>query len=182
MKNILILLLLVCSGLLSAQGAFEVTGQLKDAQTKDALEFCPVAVFNAKDSLITSAVTNNNGFFTLNLNPGRYRFLIKYIGYQTDTIKAVTVTESKFMGVIKLNPEVNNLNTVTIQANSHESLIDRDEQVVTAKMRAGAANAKDLLEKVNGVQYDRYNNKIKVDNNDKVIMLVDGLEKDQEYI
>ncbi len=182
MKNIFILLLLACSGLLSAQSTFEVTGQLKDAQTKDALEFCPVAVFNVKDSLITSAVTNNNGFFTLNLNPGRYRFLIKYIGYQTDTIKAVMVTESKFMGVIKLNPEVNNLNTVTIQANSHEALIDRDEQVVTAKMRAGASNAKDLLEKVNGVQYDRYNNKIKVDNNDKVIMLVDGLEKDQEYI
>jgi hypothetical protein len=49
-------------------------------------------------------------------------------------------------------------------------------------MRKGAGDTKDVLSRVKGVDYDRYNNKIKVNNEDNIIILVNGLEKDQEYI
>lgn len=35
---------------------------------------------------------------------------------------------------------------------------------------------------MNGLTYDRYNRAIKVDGDTRVIMLVNGLQKDQEYI
>ena len=63
-----------------------------------------------------------------------------------------------------------------------ENQLDKDVQIVTDKMKAGTSSAKEVLEKVNGVTYDRYNNTIKVDNNSKVMILVDGMEKDPEYI
>lgn len=181
MKKTVTLLLICIASVLSAQQV-ELSGQVKDAQTKEALEFCSVAVFNKKDSLITGAVTNTKGFFIVSLKTGRYHIVINYIGYKTDTLKTVDATENKFLGVIKLIPDAQLLNEVSIKTNSHDNLIDRDEQIVTDKLRAGASDTKDVLAKLNGVEYDRYNNSIKVDNKDKVIILVDGLEKDQEYI
>ena len=183
MKKFLTLLLICLSNsLVFAQAKVEISGQVKDANTKEAMEFCSVSVFNAKDSLITGSVTDNKGFFTIPLRRGNYHFIIHSIGYVADTIKAVSASENKFLGVYKLKPDDKYLNEVTITASAHENLIDKDVQIVTDKLREGAADTKDVLSKLNGVQYDRYNNSIKVDNNAKVIILVDGLEKDQEYI
>ena len=181
-KNLIIIFICITHSVLFAQTKVELSGQVKDVQTREALEFCSISVFNAKDSLITGTVTDNKGFFTIPLKRGNYHFIIQFIGYKADTIKAIDVTESKFLGVFKLKPDEKLLNEVTVTANSHENLIDRDVQIVTDKLRAGASDTKDVLAKLNGVQYDRFNNSIKVDNKDKVIILVDGLEKDQEYV
>ncbi len=61
-------------------------------------------------------------------------------------------------------------------------MLDRDVQIVTDKLKAGASSAREVLEKVNGVSYDPYTKAIKVDNINKVKILVDGMEKDLEYI
>lgn len=168
--------------MLFAQEKVELTGQIKDAQTKNVLEFCSVAVYNTKDSLITGGVSDNKGFFTIPLDRGNYHFIISFIGYKKDTLKTTAVYENKFLGIIKLEPDSKFLNEVTVKASSSENQLDRDVQIVTDKLKAGTSSAKEVLEKVNGVTYDRYSNKIKVDNSDKVIILVDGMEKDQEYI
>ncbi len=183
MKRLFTFLFIIINiSVLFAQGQVTVTGQVKDMQTKKSLEFCSVTVVNAKDSLIKNCVTDNNGFFSLPLDMGYYRFIFSYIAYKTDTTAFMTITENKFLGVFKLTADEKMLKEVSVKAGSRANLIDKDEQIVTDKMKAGAADTKDVLEKINGVQYDRYNNSIKVDNDAKVIILVDGMEKDQEYI
>lgn len=167
---------------LFGQVQVEVSGQVKDAQTKENLEFCSIAVFNSKDSLIKGSVTDDKGFFKISLARSNYRFVFRFIGYKIDTIDLTAVMENKFLGVIKLKPDEKFLNEVTVSTSSHESTIDRDVQIVTDKMRAGASNTSEVLEKLNGVKLDRFNNSIKVDNSANVIILVDGMEKDQEYI
>ncbi len=183
MKHIITLLILFLNlNFAFSQNKLEVTGQIKDNLTKNALEFCNISVFNAKDSLITGGVTNNKGFFSISLNSGYYRFIFSFIGYNSDTSDFFTISQNKFIGVFKLEPNVNSLNEVSITENSRESQIDRDVQVVTEKMKSGTSNTKEVLDKLTGVDYDRYNNSIKVDNDSKVIILVDGIEKDQEYV
>ena len=49
-------------------------------------------------------------------------------------------------------------------------------------MKKASMDTKEVLEKINGVAYDRYNDAIKVDNNSNIIILVDGVEKSQDYI
>jgi hypothetical protein len=164
------------------QNKLQVTGQVKDAQTKAALEFCSISALNPKDSLITVSVTNNKGFFTASLDPGAYNFIVSFIGYKTDTTEMMVITANKFIGLYKLEPDVKFLNEISVKTNSAENQLDRDVQIVTDKMKEGASNTKEVLDKINGVEFDRYNNSIKVDNDSKVIILVDGLEKDQEYI
>ncbi|HNW99658.1 MAG TPA: TonB-dependent receptor [Bacteroidales bacterium] len=184
MKRIIIfagIIFLSCN-ILSAKNTLDISGQVKDNQTKKALEFCSVSVFNSKDSLITGTVTDDNGFFNVSLEAGQYYFLLSYVGYASDTTEMMMVTENKFLGVYKLNPNENVLKGFTVKGESHENLIDKDVQIVTDKLKAGATTTRDVLTKLNGVELDRYSNTIKVDNDSKVIILVDGLEKDQEYI
>lgn len=182
MKIKLLLLLLILTNTLSAQQKLELTGQVKDATSKDNLEFCNVIVYNQNDSLITGGVTSDKGFFTIPLDAGTYKVVVSNIGYKPDTTQAFEISENKFLGVIKLKQDAALLKEVAVTSRSDENQLDKDVQIVTDKMRVGAANAKEVLEKVNGVTYDRFNNSIKVDNNSKVIILVDGMEKDQEYI
>jgi hypothetical protein len=179
--NILLLLILLCyTGF--AQDKFEVTGQVKDANTKEAIEFCPVSAYNPKDSLIATTVTDEKGYFMLSLDEGTYHLKVVYLGYKKDSTPSFDLEEKKFIGIIKLQRDSAFLKTVTIKSNAAENQLDRDVQIVTDKMKTGASTAKDVLAKVNGVSYDRYNNTIKVDGNPKIIILVDGMEKDQEYI
>ncbi len=163
-------------------GQVEISGQVKDAKTKITMEFCNIAVFNEKDSLITGAITDKKGFFTIPVYPGKYSLIISFIGYKSDTIKSIAVTENKFLGVFKLEEDLTSLKEVNIKSNSFENQLDKDVQIVTDQLKEGTSNTKEVLDKLNGVDIDRYNNTIKVDNNDKVIILVDGMQKDQEYI
>jgi hypothetical protein len=183
MKQLLIFLLFcLFSNIAFAQEKVELSGQVKDVQTKKALEFASIVIKNEKDSIASTAVTDDKGYFTVLLNQGNYSLIISFIGYKTDTVKGINVQGTKFLGVIKLEPNGKLLQEVTVSARSNQNLLDRDVQIVTEKLKTGASNTTDVLEKINGISYDRINNAIKVDNNDKVIILVDGLEKDQEYI
>ncbi len=181
-KTILLLVALFISTTAFSQEKFQISGQIKDNKTKETLEFCNITVINQKDSLINLAATNQNGFFTLSLDGGAYRFIISMIGYKTDTTQFIGVGQDKFIGVFPLEPTVVNLSAVSVSESSRETKTDRDVQVVTEKLKYGATNTQDVLDKISGVDIDRYSNTIKVDNDAKVIILVDGIEKDQQYI
>ncbi len=178
----IILLIFLTSINAQAEKETGVSGQIKDAKTKKALEFCTVRVFNLKDSLIAGATTNSNGFFSVPLTRGNYKFLTEYVGYKPDTTEITVITGTEFIGIVKLIPDENSIDEVTINGSAKENLTDKDVYIVTGNMKTGTANTKDVLSKVKGVTYDRYNNSIKVDNEDNIIMLVNGLKKDQEYI
>ncbi|MBU0764551.1 MAG: outer membrane beta-barrel protein [Bacteroidetes bacterium] len=181
-RLLLCIAFIISANILPAQTKFALTGQVKDAQTKKPMEFCTVTVLDTKDSLISGSVTDHNGYYSVMVLSGAYRTVLSYIGYINDTSEVVIVTENTFMGVFRLEPSEELLNEITVKAGSYDNLIDRDIQVVTNKLKAGASNTKDVLDKLDGVDIDRYNNSVKVDNDSKVIILVDGLEKDQEYI
>ena len=166
----------------NAQSTVEVTGQVKDAESKKSLEFCTISFFNSKDSLILNGVSDESGFYSIQVPMGYYRVNFSFIGYQTDTLKNILLTQNKFLGVVKLKTDVKFLKEVSIKTSANENTLDREVQVVTDKMKAGTTTTKEVLDKLKGVKYDRYTNSIKVDNSSKIIILVDGMEKDQEYI
>ena len=163
------------------QGTISISGQVRDEESKEALEFCNVSFYNVKDSLITGTATDQRGFYTAELVPANYKQVISYVGNIADTM-LLSAYESKFLGVIQLKADLNILEEASVMASSRSSEIDRDVQVVTKEMKEGAFSAKYVLNKLNGVHYDEFNNSIKVDNDERVIILVDGIEKDQEYV
>ncbi|NPA44481.1 MAG: TonB-dependent receptor [Chlorobi bacterium] len=180
-KIITAIFILLISNYAFAEKEEGVTGQVKDAQTKKPIEFCSIVVFNEKDSLLTGGVTDEGGFFSIPLARGKYKFLIEYIGYVSDTVSVNVRTGSEFLGVFKLEPD-NSLEEVVVNGRTESNLIDKDVYLVTKDLKTGAANTKEVLSRVKGVTYDRYNNSIKVDGEENIIILVNGLEKDQKYI
>ncbi len=182
MKKAIITSLLFFISLISFGQNYEITAQIKDGISKTPIEFCNIFVFNAKDSIVTKAFTNEKGYFNIPLKRGKYKFIFKMFGYIPDTLSNIYVSADKFLDVYKLTPEENMLNEVTIKANSRQMDLDKDVQIVTSTLKKGAANSYDVLDKVNGLHYDRYNQKITVDNDDNIIILVNGIEKNADYI
>ena len=181
-KYLLALSLLLTTSLTFAQNEYQITGQVKDEISKENLNYCSVVVLNQKDSIITGGVTNDNGYFYIPVPSGSYKLALNYIGYKNDTVNIGSIRSDKFLGVLTLSLDSKMMDGVTVKSSSRESTIDKDVQIVTSEMRIGATDTKDLLSKVNGVSYDRYNNSVKVDNSSNIVILADGVEKDVDYI
>lgn len=176
------LIILLSNIFFQANAQVELSGQIKDDDTKEALIFCSVSIYNLQDSLVVAGITNDKGFFVLPVKEGNYNLICNYMGYETDTLAISVESENKFLGIIKMKANVFSLNEVEIGETTSEFALDKEVELVTAKMRTGAANTSDVLDRIKGLSYDRYNNSIKVDGDDNVIILVNGLEKNQEYI
>lgn len=182
MKTIISLLLFGLIGFtVVGQGNITISGQVKDEATGNPLEFCNVSIYNLKDSLISGVATDQKGFYSTELPMGNYKQILSYVGNCSDTT-ILYAYENKFLGVYTLTPDAKLLEAASVSASSRSSEIDRDVQLVTKEMKDGAPAAKYVLDKMNGVHYDEFNNSIKVDNDDRVIILVDGIQKDQEYV
>ncbi len=179
-KIIFTILLFSIFSCLNAQ--VEISGQIKDSKTKDALIYCSISAYNFQDSLIAGAITNENGFFKIYIQSGSYNIVSSYIGYMSDTVKINVRNEDEFLGTIKMKAHKSELGEVVVSASTTEFTIDKEVQTVTKQMRTGTSKTSDLLDKMKGVAYDRYNNSIKVDGDDNTIILVNGIEKNQDYI
>ncbi|MEN8139167.1 MAG: TonB-dependent receptor [Bacteroidota bacterium] len=183
MKNIITTLsFLLITTLSFSQSQIQISGQVKDKHSKEYLNYCSVTVLTPKDSIITGAVTNEDGYFFIPVNKGNYKLVLNYIGYKIDTINTVSIYSDKFLGTFSLSPDAKMMNGVTVKTSSRENTIDKDIQIVTDEMRLGTSDTKDLMSKVPGVSLDRYNNAIKVDNSSNIVILADGVEKDADYI
>ncbi|MFT5668099.1 MAG: hypothetical protein ACI9DK_002299 [Vicingaceae bacterium] len=166
----------------NAQSQVEISGQVKGQETKENLLYSKVTVLNDQDSIINGGITNEKGFFKIPFNPCPCRLVISSLGYQSDTVSIPTVREDSFLGVFKLREDVLNLAEVEVIGNARTERLDRDVQVVTKELRNGATAAKDVLNKITGISYDDYAGILKVDGDANIMILVNGVEKSQEYI
>ncbi len=182
MKYFILLFGLILGLPLMAQQEFRISGQVKDVDSKENLPFCKVVALDAADSVIRGGITDDNGFFRLPLPPGQYKLVISFYGYMNDTVPSLAVGEDNFIGVFKLTPEVRNLDEMSVEASSRIDLLDRDVQVITEEQKVGATAAKDVLDKLPGISYDDYTGTLSVDNDANIMILVNGVEKSQEYI
>ncbi len=174
--------LFLCSFTSRAQQSIEVSGQVKDSETREVLPFCKVVALNNAGEITQGGFTDDKGFFKLPLSPGEYSLVVSFYGYSNDTIATGLLREDAFVGVVKLKQDVVNLDAVEAQASSKIDMLDREVKIITDKEKQGATAAKDVLDRVAGVSYDDYSGVLKVDNDANIMILVNGVEKNQEYI
>jgi len=180
----LIIITIVLSGIVLSSLAQEITisGQIKEQKTNKNIEFATISILSQNDSLITGAVSNDKGFFIIPLKSGNYKLICSYVGYVNDTTKISKVNQDLYLGVIRIKPDSALLEELVISSSSKNFKIDKDVFIVTDQVKAGTSNVKELLERLNGISFDRFNNLVKVDNNSKIVFLVNGLEKNKDYI
>ena len=182
MKRYYVIIALFFIQWVKAQQEIYISGQVLDSVSNQGLESCAVGFFNDQKELVTGTVTDRKGYFETGLKPGKYQMVLDYIGYQKKSIPVFVKQNNRFLGIFKLSPDENLLKSVEVKAKNKSFQVDKDVYTVTRKMKVAAANTNDVLGKIQGVTYDRYNNQIKVDGQTNVKILVDGLEKDSGYI
>jgi hypothetical protein len=175
-----ILILSALSNSISAQ-QFILSGKVKDKNTSEPLSFCSVAMIS-NDTMRFFAITDDKGYFEIPASADVYKTVFRYVGYHTDTVITDLRRDDLFLGTIKMEPLANELKGAEVKASVNTNEIDRDEFLITKKIRTGAANTSDVLDRINGITYDRYKDRIKVDNDPNIIILVNGIEKNSEYI
>ncbi len=181
-KILAITLLFVAMHRTQAQQEIYISGQVLDSVSNQGLESCAVGFFNDQKELVTGTATDHKGYFEIGMKPGKYQMVLDYIGYQKKSMPVIIRQNNQFLGTYKLSPDKNLLKSVEIKTKNKAFKVDKDVFIVSRKMKVAAANTNDVLDKIQGVSYDRYNNQIKVDGQTNIKILVDGLEKDPDYI
>ncbi len=110
-KAILVSVILSLSILSLKSQNLTLSGVVKDASTGETLIGANVFIVNSSDGVIT----NNYGFYSLLLQPGKHIIGYSYIGYQgeTDTVNLST----NLTKVLLLHQSITTLNEVTITKN-----------------------------------------------------------------
>ena len=172
-----------------------ISGTITDSVTHKPLPYCNIIIKNNEDTTkrIIGAITNEDGYFKINMLLGyKYFIQISQLGYKTITDTLDLYVDDNQLGYyenmntsienIELVPETNLLQTVTVKGETKVFDIDKQSVIVTPEMRQNTISAKDILNKVDGISFNKITEDVKVDGSKKVKLLVDGVEKSNNYI
>ena len=177
MKHIYLILILLISGLASAQ-SYSIKGQVQDDE-KNNLVAAVVVVLNPVDStMIGYSVTEDDGKFILtNIGKGKLKIQITYIGYGTmeRIIELTPEQKSLDLGIIKMVQEGAMLDAVTISTDYVPIKVSKDTLEFNADAFKTQPNAlvEDLLKRLPGVEVES-DGTIKVKGEEVKAVTVDG--------
>ncbi|HZI23586.1 MAG TPA: carboxypeptidase-like regulatory domain-containing protein [Chryseolinea sp.] len=102
------------------KGNGKIQGTVMDTETNQPVEFANVALLDpATEKPIDGAVCDDKGKFVIpKVAPGTYSVAISFIGYETQTIKSVTVKDKRDevnLGIVKLGASTKVLNEVVVE-------------------------------------------------------------------
>ena len=173
MKFILTFSLLFASSLLFAQKTYPIGGKLKYAESKEPVVGATIFILTTDSSIAAGAVSNDKGEFTVDLDRGEYIIKINYLGLQPYS-EPLRVWRDDYLGTILLSEKTTDLEGVNINKQVLQATTQGDTTTFNAKAYKTNqnANAKDLLEKMPGVQDD--NGELKAQGEKVQQVLVDG--------
>lgn len=146
-----------------------------DSKTKAPIEFATVLLtYDTKQ--ISNSLTDMKGRFQLDLTKGD-SVTVSHLAYQMAKIAVVGISDTIEMSV---NSSI--LDEIEVSASAASSSIDKDSYIITNEIKRGTSKADDVLDRIEGVSINKYSNSISVDNSSSVLVMVNGLKKDQSYI
>ncbi|TXG36741.1 TonB-dependent receptor [Seonamhaeicola maritimus] len=159
-KFSVLLLLFLFTALAFAQKG-SIQGTIVDSDSNDAIPFATIVVLKSNTTeTVSGAISSDNGQFNVeNMAYGSYTVQISFIGYQTNTIENIILTNSSpnaNLGTVALKPQLESLDAVTVKAQTKTSTTKIDRKVYNASDFATAkgGNAADVLNKLPSITVD----------------------------
>ncbi len=138
-----------------SKGNGKIQGTVMDTETNQPVEFANVALLDpATEKPIDGAVADDKGKFIIpKVAPGTYSVAISFIGYETQTIKSVTVKDKRDevnLGIIKLGSSTKVLNEVVVEGQKQmiEERVDRTIYNAENDITSKGGDATDVLKRV----------------------------------
>lgn len=156
-----------------------ISGHVIDLNNKQALPFAQISInLKADDRLLTGTVSKEDGRFILeNIPQGEFHVKISFIGYSEIVIPLlVGKLNSVFdLGRIELEPQIENLDEVTIEAQKAIVAANFDKRTfdVSNNIAQSGGSVMDVMKTMPGVTVSQ-DGKVILRGSDKVAILMDG--------
>ncbi len=132
-----------------------LSGRIVVSTSKEPLPGATVAIYHQQDSVLKDGtVSDSTGLFKITALPkGNYNLKISFIGFVSDTIYGITLTQNKDLGTIRLKPSKILLNEVSVHAEKALLIDHLDKKVynVSKDVFAEASSAMEILQNIPSV-------------------------------
>ena len=156
-----------------------VKGKIIDAQSSAPLSYASIRVFkNADSSLVTGAITDDKGFFTMETPVGQFYAVLDFMGYKALKTPLFYISKEQMtydFGTVKLTSSANTLDEVVVQAEKSTMELSLDKKIfnVGKDLSNKGGSATDILSNIPSVSVDVEGN-VKLRGSDNVRILIDG--------
>lgn len=178
--SFLIIFLIPLLSLAQTNKKAAITGKVLDAQTGEPLPYASVRLFKSADNqLLTGAITDETGLFTLDAPLGQYYALLEFMGYKALQTNPITLTQDKpthNLGTVKLQTAAGKtLNEVVVQAEKSSMELSLDKKIfnVGQDLANAGGSATEILSNIPSVAVDAEGN-VKLRGSGNVRILIDG--------
>jgi outer membrane receptor protein involved in Fe transport len=158
------------------QSSPSINGAIVDEQ-KNPVPFGNVAVHSAADSsLVTGGVSDDQGKFSVPVEPGDYFIKISFLSYEEEVIPNVTVGSSAInLGVVTLKENSQVLEEVIVKGEKAAMELQLDKRVfnIEKDLSNVGRNASDILGNLPSVTVD-VDGTVSLRGSDNVRILIDG--------
>ena len=187
MNKIYLFLLLASFSLFSQQNSggnyqgyanmnFKVSGIVIDSETSEPLEYATISL-KAKNNpdKVFGGITDENGKFSVDVNPGMYDLTIDYISFISYSNQNLMVRGNTDIGNIPLDLDVSVLDEVEVRAERTQVEIRLDKKIynVGQDITVKGGNVSDVLANIPSIDVD-FDGNISLRGNSNVRILING--------
>lgn len=178
MKTLLTLMTcLMVWGTSFAQKLNTITGKIVDEKTV-SVPFAVIQLLNASDTSKVKIVAADidGGFRIDQVKDGSYVLSISVVGFKTKKTERFVLNGDLELPIIKIESNTKQLNEVSVSVKKPyvEHQIDKTVLNVENSIVSTGSTALELLEKAPGVQVDKQNERILLNNKSGVMVMIDG--------
>ncbi len=159
-----------------AKMIFNVSGIVTDSETSEPLEYATISLEHKRiPDKIFGGITDENGKFSVDVNPGMYNIKIDYISFVSYVDENLRVVENTDIGNIALNIDVSMLDEVEVRAERTQVEIRLDKKIynVGQDITVRGGNVSDVLANIPSIDVD-FDGNISLRGNNNVKILING--------
>ncbi|MGB3145989.1 MAG: TonB-dependent receptor [Maribacter sp.] len=158
------------------QGPIEIKGRVLEQGTDVPLEYATLVLQSVSDpTKITGGITDIDGNFSVEADPGNYNVSIEYIGYKTINKQNQSLTKNTDLGTFKLAFSAAELDAVEVvgEQTTVEVRLDKKIYNIGKDLTTSGATVSDALNNVPSVNVD-VEGAISLRGNENVRILING--------
>ncbi len=158
------------------QKSITITGKILDSDSGHPLEYATFVLQKADSpDQVTGGITDPNGTFEIETEPGTYNIRVEYISYKTYALNGQTYNTSTDLGTIRLAPDVAQLQEVEVvgEKTTVEVRLDKKIYNIGKDITTSGGNVSDALNNIPSVSVD-VEGAISLRGNDNVRILING--------
>ncbi len=138
-----------------------LTGYVYDSNENKPLEYATISLVNLENgNVVNGTISDESGYFHLkNIEPGKYKIEITFIGYEKKVIESIEITNKTRkleLGQVMISPATESLDEVVVTADRPTMTYKIDKKVINVSQQHTSASgtAVEVLENVPSVTVD----------------------------